>query len=174
MRYEHATEQQLQKYVDDRYRLERPLVDHIEQCDQCQESVAQYQVLFDSLADDNDIQLPADFAATVMARIPVAQSAETIAERWFSSTILGVVGPLLLVAITMYFLGYEWLLIGFDSFATGMVGLFTGLFTAAGEFMLRYGLRADLFGFAALLLLAVGLADRLLHALRHGKAMLMA
>lgn len=174
MRNEHATEQQLQKYVDDRYRLERPLVEHIEQCEQCREAVAQYQILFDGLADETDIQLPGDFAAIVAAKIPAAQSETATSEGWSLSAALGVVGPLLMVAFTMYFLGYESLLIGFDSFATGMVGLFTGLFTAAGDFMYRYGLRPDLFGFAALLLLAVGLADRLLHALRHGKAMLMA
>ncbi len=173
MRNEHATEQQLQKYVDDRYRLERSLVDHIEQCDQCQEAVAQYQTLFDGLADDSDIRLPADFAASLVAQIPVAQSETVTSERWSLSTTLGVVAPLTMIAVTIYFLGYESLLSGFGGFGVGMVGLFTGLFAAAGEFLVRYGLRADLFGFAALLLLAVGLTDRLLHALRHGKAMLM-
>lgn len=173
MRHEHATEQQLQKYVDDRYRLERPLVDHIEHCGLCQEAVAQYQMLFDGLADYDDIQLPADFAASVAAQLPAAPAETAVSERWSLSTILGVMAPLLMIAVTIYFLGYEPLVTGFGGFSAGVVELFTGVFTATGEFMLRYGLRADLFGFAALLLLAVGLADRLLHALRHGKAMLM-
>lgn len=173
MRYEHATEQQLQKYVDDRYRLERPLVEHIEQCDSCQEAVAQYQILFDGLANETEIHLPADFAATVAARIPAAQPETVTSERWSLSTILGVVAPLLMIAVTIYFLGYGSLITGFGGFSTGAVEMFVGLFTAAGEFLVRFGLRADLVGFAALLLLTIGLTDRLLHALRHGKAMLM-
>ena len=173
MRNEHATEQQLQKYVDGRYRLERPLVDHIEECDQCQRAVAQYQILFDGLADENDIQLPADFAATIAAQIPAIHSETTASERWSLSTALGIAVPLLMIAVTIYFLGYGSFVTGFDSFATSMVGLFTGVLSGAGEFLLRYGLRADLLGFAVLLLLTVGLADRLLHTLRHGKAMLM-
>ena len=174
MKYEHATEQQLQKYVDDRHRLERPLVDHIEQCGLCQEAVAEYQVLFDGLANENDIQLPADFAASVAAQIPAAQLETVASERWSLSNVLGVVAPLIMIAVTLYFLGYESLITGFDGFSVGVVSLFTGLYTAAGEFLLHFGLRADLIGFAALLLMAVGLADRLLHTLRHGKAMLMA
>ena len=174
MRHEHATEQQLQKYVDDRYRLERPLVEHIESCDQCQESVAQYQTLFDGLADNNDIKLPADFAATVAAQIAVVQAEKASSERWSLSTVLGVMAPLVMIAVTVYFLGYEPMVTGLGSFGTGMVGLFTGMFTAAGQFLLRFGLRADLVGFAVLLLLTIGLTDRLLHALKHGKAMLMA
>ncbi|MDH4034811.1 MAG: hypothetical protein OEV80_13540, partial [candidate division Zixibacteria bacterium] len=140
----------------------------------CQEAVAQYQMLFDGLADEHDIRLPADFAATVAAQLPATKPVETTAERWSMSTVLGVAGPLLMIAVTIYILGYQSLLTGFDGFSTGAVGLLTGLFTAAGEFLLRYGLRADLIGFAALLLVTIGLTDRLLRALRHGKAMLMA
>ena len=174
MRNEHATEQQLQKYVDDRYRLERPLVDHIEECDQCQTAAEQYQSLFDALSDENDIQLPANFAATVVSKIPATQTETVSSERWSLSTVLGIVAPLLMIAVTFYFLGYESLVTGFSGFSVDMVGFFTGMLSGAGEFLLRYGLRADLVGFAVLLLLTVGLADRLLNALRHGKVMLMA
>ncbi len=171
MRDQHATEHQIQKYVDERHRLERPVINHIESCDYCSEEAVRYRLLFDGLADDSDIVLPADFASSVTATVTGAET--TVPGRWSVKLILSLAAPILIVAVTLYFLGFESILAGFSRSVTVVFTLLFGeLFSAACRFLARYGLDAELSGFTALLLLAVGLIDRLLRPLLGGKAML--
>ena len=175
MKSVHATEEQIQAYVDGLLSEDHELVTkHIEVCRQCRETVLQYRSLFGELADDTGFELPPDFARSVVAQVEAAQSSVVARERWSFTMLLGVLGPILMAAITFYFLGYKPLLAGLGGFSETMLGNVDAVFTGSASYLQRLGLRPDQFMFTMLVLLVISGLDRLLRTLRHGKAMLMA
>ena len=175
MKSVHATEEQIQAYVDGLAGEDHELVaKHIEVCRQCRETVLQYRSLFGELADDTGFELPADFARSVAAQVEVVESRVVARERWSFTILFGVLGPALMVAITFYFLGYESLLSGLGGFGQTMLNNIDAIFTGSASYLQRLGLRPDQFMFTMLVLLVISGLDRLLRTLRHGKAMLMA
>ena len=175
MKSVHATEEQIQAYVDGIIGEDFALLsEHIENCEQCRETMHQYRTLFGELADDTGFDLPAGFARSVAAQVEVAQSSVVARERWSFTILFGVLGPVLMVAITFYFLGYESLLSGLGDFGQTMLGNIDAMFTGCAAYLQQLGLRPDQFMFTMLVLLVISCLDRLLGTLRHGKAMLMA
>ena len=175
MKSEHATEQQIQAYCDGMIGEDFALLsEHIENCEQCRETMHQYRTLFGELADDTGFELPADFARTVAARVEIAQSSEVAGERWSPAVLFAILGPALMAAITFYILGYESLLSGLGGFSQTMLSNVGAMFTGSADCLQQLGLRPDLFLFTVLVLLVISGLDRLLRTLRHGKAMLMA
>ncbi len=175
MKGEHATEQQIQAYVDGMIGEDFALLsEHIENCEQCRETMHRYRTLFGELADDTGFELPADFARTVAAQVEVAENSVVAGERWSFTILFGVLGPALMVAITFYFLGYESLLSGLSGFSETMLGNIDAMFTGSVAYLQRLGLPPDQFMFTMLVLLVISGLDLILKTLRHGKAMLMA
>ena len=174
MKSEHATEEQIQAYCDGMIGEDFALLsEHIENCEQCRETVHQYRTLFGELADDTGFELAADFARTVTAQVEVAQNSEVACERWSFTILFGVLGPALMAAVTFYILGYESLLSGFGGFSETVLGAADAVLSSSAECLQQFGLRPDLFLFTVLVLLVISGLDRLLRTLRHGKAMLM-
>ncbi len=177
MKGEHATEEQIQAYVDGLIGEDFALLsEHIENCEQCRETMHQYRTLFGELADDTGFELPADFARTVAAQVQVevAQNSVVARERWSPAVLFAILGPALMAAITFYILGYESLLSGFGGFSQTMLGNVDAMFTGCTAYLQQLGLRPDLSLFTVLVLLVISGLDRLLRTLRHSKAMLMA
>ena len=175
MKSVHATDEQIQAYVDGLIGEDHELVtEHIEVCRRCRETVLQYRSLFGELADDTGFELPADFARSVAAQVEVVESSVVARERWSFTILFGLLGPALMAAITFYVLGYESLLAGLGGFSQTMLGNIDAMFTGSAAYLQRLGLRPDLFMFTMLVLLVIAGLDRLLRTLRHGKAMLMA
>ena len=175
MKGEHATEQQIQAYVDGMIGEDFALLsEHIENCEQCRETMHRYRTLFGELADDTGFELPAGFARTVAAQVKVAQGSVAARERWSFTILFSVLGPVLMAAVTFYFLGYESLLSGFGGFSETMLGNVDAMFTSSAAYLQQLGLPPHLFLFTMLVLLVISGLDRLLATLRHSKAMLMA
>ncbi len=175
MKSVHATEEQIQAYVDGLLGEDFALLsEHIENCEQCRETMHRYRTLFGELADDTGFELPADFARTVAAQVEVAQGSVAARERWSFTILFSVLGPALMVAITFYFLGYESLLSGLGGFGQTMLSDIEAMFTSSAAYLQRLGLPPHQFMFTMLVLLVISGLDRLLRTLRHGKAMLMA
>lgn len=175
MKGEHATEEQIQAYVDGMIGEDFALLsEHIENCEQCRETMYRYRTLFGELADDTGFELPAGFARTVAAQVEVGEDSAVVRERWSPAVLFAILGPALMAAITFYILGYESLLSGLGDFGQTMLGNIDAMFTSSAAYLQQLGLRPDLFLFTMLVLLVISGLDRLLGALRHGKAMLMA
>ncbi len=175
MKSVHATEEQIQAYVDGIIGEDFALLsEHIENCEQCRETMHQYRALFGELADDTGFELPAGFARTVAAQVEVGKDGAVAPERWSPAVLFAILGPALMAAITFYILGYESLLSGLGDFGQTMLGNIDAMFTGCATYLQRLGLRPDLFLFTMLVLLVISGLDRLLRTLRHGKAMLLA
>ena len=174
MKGKHATEEQIQAYVDGMIGEDFALLsEHIENCEQCRETMHQYRTLFGELADDTGFELPADFARTVAAQMEVAQNSEVARERWSFTILFGVLGPALMAAVTFYILGYNSLLSGFGGFSQIMLGTADAVLSSSAAYLQQLGLPPGQFIFAMLVLLVISGLDQILKTLRHGKAMLM-
>ncbi len=74
MRIEHLADDEIQAYVDSERRgsaeSENSVGQHLKSCAQCRERVEQYRVLFEQLADSDELHLPAGFARKVTLSLP--------------------------------------------------------------------------------------------------------
>jgi len=175
MTVKHATEEQIQAYLDGLVGPDYALLSgHIESCEQCRETMLQYHALYGELSDDGDIHLPADFARTVAAGVGSTETTAETEERWSLNLVFTVLLPLLMAAVTVYFLGAESLYAKVGGFGQSMLGHVDEMATDTAAFLRQFGLRPDLVLFAVLVLLVVSGLERLLRTLRHGKAMPMA
>jgi len=163
----HLSEDRIQDYLDGNAGPEQErAAAHLETCGACREAVREYESLYLGLADEAGFDLPADFAASVAAKL--APQPEPRA--WFYK---GIIAAVLLLAGTGAVYFFVDLSVLFDMVNKGLA-LETCLDTAVSAvrtFLSILGIQTNLLVFSGLALLMVGLLDRLVFAFRQGKTL---
>ncbi|MFC1476299.1 anti-sigma factor family protein [Candidatus Zixiibacteriota bacterium] len=171
MALEHLTDEQIQEFLDIGAGEKNELVAaHLEDCPSCRAAVAEYRHLYQQLTDDTGFELPADFAASVIAQVaPVPQSRF----RWM--IVYPVAAALIAVVAALY------IFVDFSGFYHSLKESFAVVTTfdntvlkSAGAFLNGLNLKANLVVSAGLMLVAFAVLERLFFNLRRGKAMFFA
>ncbi len=107
MRSEHIRETEIQRYLDNDLpeREKISLEKHIGMCSSCRIEIKNYRELYQILADDRDMSLPADFSSAIMAKLPTTSNALSGIKIW--SYLLTVASILAGLAITVYYTGLD-------------------------------------------------------------------
>ncbi len=100
----HLTDQDIQDYLDGNLsHSSRVFAEaHLETCEFCRETLKQYQSLYVGLKQDQGFDLPRSFAKSVVAKLPLAQKAESGFN--YSDILLGVLAILITAFTSLSYL----------------------------------------------------------------------
>ncbi|MFH1687589.1 MAG: zf-HC2 domain-containing protein [bacterium] len=171
MAIEHFSDELIQQYLDGALSPSQieAVTGHAADCPDCARKVRQYEQLFAGLADDSGFELPTNFAAAVAHR---AESG-SVSERSFGWLAIAAGIAAALVVIGYYF-DLSWVGPSLESLGREQQTLFTDLFGRCTTLIAGFGLRPDLLFFGGLTLLVISGLDRVVQAVRHGRAVFMA
>jgi predicted anti-sigma-YlaC factor YlaD len=167
----HLTDEQIQEYLDNGPgKATESVAAHLENCPSCRAAVAEYRHFYQQLTDDTGFELPADFAASVIARV-----APALQQRSRFSIVYPVAAALIAVVTSLY------LFVDFSGFFNSMKDSFSILASfdnvvlkSAGAFLNGLNLKANLVVATGLMLVAFVVLERLFLNLRRGKTIFFA
>jgi len=168
----HVNDDQIQDFLDGN--LDRTdIATHIESCAECRAKVKEYERLYAAVSVDTGFDLPADFAATVAAR--VMPQPEALPERRFTYSDISLFAGALAAVIgaLIYFVDFSAVFGGLKAKLANSE-LNTSVVSAVGELFSGMGVQGHLLLSAVGALLMVVLLDRLMRTVRRGKAMFFA
>jgi len=161
MSLEHIAESRIQQYLDNKSRgLTENEKEHLQSCSHCQATVADYQRIYGELARESRELLSPGFAARTMARI--RQQVQPSASYGRATMLLGAFGVLSCFVAIYYLFDIKALLQAVMAFSLGDTIANSSLATSFGHLSTRLGDSLPILIFAALILVAVALVDRLL------------
>lgn len=161
MSEEHLTDERIQEILDARKLGTGPFLPwHLKDCSACRRRLEEYRRLYEGLAADPGFVLPADFAASVLERVPLRRPA-LLHGRLFPVALACGAGVLTVAGLAIF--------ADLRPLATGSLRILDSLFLAfrplAGpfrEFFSWFGGSAKLFVYGGLALLGATFVERLL------------
>ena len=106
MAINHWSEEQIQEFLDGKSSISKSLLEeHLKTCPVCGKSFQYYQSLYWGLKQDPKFQLSANFAQTLVSRIP--QFAQGTARFKFSDLLIGSVGIAALLGALIFFIDFN-------------------------------------------------------------------
>jgi predicted anti-sigma-YlaC factor YlaD len=154
----HLSDQQIQNYLDREPSQKRAEIErHLSACPACRNQLAAYKRLYRELGDETGFMLSANFADAVIARV------ERGSEKKFHllETVLLILAVIVSLGAALYFtdLGNMFLNL-FRSGSAGVGHVFENLPILKGS-------NVHILVFAALILTAIGLLDKMIFQIRH-------
>lgn len=154
----HLNDQQIQDYLDREPGLNRAEIErHLSDCPACRNQLAAYKRLYKGLGDETGFMLSANFADAVIARV------ERGSEKKFHllETGLLILGAITAVVTALYFSDIGTIFKNlFRSSSSGLANVFEKL-------PILQGGNLHILVFAAIILTAIGLLDKMIFQIRH-------
>lgn len=160
MSIEHLSEKKIQQYLDDKDNaLGIEDLKHLQTCDQCQGVVQDYEIVYSMLGQESEESLPVDFASRTMERILGAQQSPVWSRLNFLWVAIGSVSCLIAL---WYTIDLKAILDAATSFTLQQTLSNSPFVSSLRDFGGKFGDSLPIIIFAALVLVAVGLADKLI------------
>lgn len=155
MQLKHLNDDEFQDYLDGNLPQEKTLSikRHLESCPACRQALEQYQSLYVGLQEEKGFELSKGFAKAVLKQIPTEPEAESHFS--FLNTLLVVLGIMIPLGVTLYFLDLGPLGRAFSHIVLEPLGGFEDLLVSLNGSL---GLAAC----AVLTLIVIGGLDRLI------------
>ena len=163
MSIEHLSDKRIQEHLDNKSRSGRLSPGeqrHLESCELCRGAMADYGHLYSGLAQEERRLLSSDFTARTMARIRSLEKPAAAMSR--SMLFLVVIGIVTVCSVVNYFVNIKSILYAIESFSVGRLTSSTTIVSAMEQWSAKLGGNLDILVFAGLLLILVGLVDKLL------------
>ncbi len=172
MNREHLSDSLIQEFLDKQTPLPISARSHVQECDQCRETLETYREIYVSLSAVDSPRLSSSFADRVMERVrslrPVARQTDAAAHSWLWTGAI-VVGAVAISAVAIGPAACQNLLGQLHELWSGS---WSGLQSAATKYLAELSLKPTT---AALTVVALGgivLMDRLLVRVRRGRRLI--
>ena len=159
----HLTDAEMQDYLDGNLSQKQVAIfmKHLKTCNSCQNELHEYKNLYTELKSDAEIQLSANFSKSVISKIQ--QESPTISYARFRDILLSIIGLIIAVGITLYFVDLKPLTKSFSNIINPLVDSAIVIFTNVQNYMSILNIDINLFVVAGLILLVIIAIDHILY-----------
>lgn len=168
---DHLTDDQLQQLLDGSLSNGKTIASHLGECAECQSALDSYKALYAGLKEEIDFSLSADFADSVIEKIPELTDSPASPATIFkiSDGVIGFATIAALVAAAIYFLdllaiGTATRLWSIETFASA-----TAILSVVKQFLSGFGLSPLMVLFAIVTISAIAIIDRIVVTMKRGR-----
>ena len=166
MALRHLTDTEIQDYLDENLSQKQTSVlkQYLESCDSCQNELSKYQYLYTGLKNDADINLSPNFSQFLISKI--REESTEIFHIAFRDILFSIIGLLIAVGTTLYYVGLKPLAASFNSMLKPQVDNSIAIFSTFKQLLAGLNININLLVFAGLILLIIIALDRILYKYR--------